>query len=519
MKKIDIEKIRNIKKKINSKSNIIIAICIIICSIIILMPILNIAKYNMPSADDYSYSKEPHLVWENTHNAFKVINQALDNVKNTYKGWQGTYSAIFLFSMQPSLFGVEYYRICTFILLGMLIISNLYLVKTIAKKCFNYKKNSIIFILALVPTVLEVQLVPEPKQSLFWWNGSVYYTFFFSFMLIAIAYIINIIKSEKKGSLITYSILAILFTILIGGSNYPTALIYCMILALTTLFLFINKKTKKSKKFILLGITILAAVSLLISMVAPGNAVRQANCDNSLGAVGAIIKAIKAGVKYVISWTNVTVIATFIFLVPFIYEVIKNSKFKFRYPIIFSIITFGILCAMFVPPLYAMNNYGEGRLINIIYYSYYWLMILNIAYYLGWIKNKFDDKENSSIKLMDYINENILIFSIIMAILIVLICYVTESYKSFTSYKAYDSLSKNEAQDYYQEMLQRYEVLENKEIKDVAFNELKNHPELLFYVEFNVDKNDWINSDASIYFEKNSIYLVKNTEEIEDESK
>ncbi len=81
----------------------------------------------------------------------------------------------------------------------------------------------------------------------------------------------------------------ILLTIIIGGGNYPTALIFIMMSFLATAYLFI---TKNNKKWSLLGVTLVGIISLGISMIAPGNGVRQSFCDDSLGAIGSIFKGI-----------------------------------------------------------------------------------------------------------------------------------------------------------------------------------------------------------------------------------
>ncbi len=498
-------KMNKILNFIKSKSNIIIAVGVIICAIILVVPILQIAKYNMPSADDYSYGYETHLAWENTHNIFNVLKASFKTVAQTYNGWQGTFSAIFMFALQPSIFGnVQFYSITTFILIFTLLISNICLIKTIAKKLFNYNKNSVVFIISILITVFAIEMLPEPVQSLFWWNGSIYYTFFYSIMLLAISAIINLITSKtQKGGVILWTILCVLLSVVVSGSNFPTALSYTIILVLITLSLFI---IKNKKKYHLSAITVVTIVSFLISVLAPGNAVRQSMNDNSLGAVKSILAALVEGTKLIYNWTNLIVVIGFLILIPFIYQVIKESKFKFKYPLIFTIISFGIFCSQLVPPLYALNDIGAGRLIDMVYYSYYWLLLLNFGYYLGWITKKFGEEFNN---LMEYINERIIIYVSILFVVLILVCFPTKKYKEFTSYEALNSLVTGEAANYHEEMLERYKILENEDIKEVYLKELTNHPYLLFFNDFNEDKDFWINSDAARYFNKNFIIIEK----------
>lgn len=484
-------------------SNFIIAIGVIICAVILIAPILNIAIYNMPSTDDYSYGLETHHAWVESHNVFNVIKEAFKRIGTTYQNWQGTYSAVFFFALQPSIFGVQFYSITTFVLLFTLLLAHICLVKTIAKKLFNYTKNSIVFIISLILTLFAIETLPDPVQSLFWWNGSTYYTFFFSIMLITIASIINFITSKSKKGQWGWFILSTLLSAFLSGGNYPTALSYTLILAIITLSLFI---LKNKKKYYMVVMTAITAICFLISMIAPGNSVRQSVSDNSLGAVKSVLFAIFEGTKLIYNWTNLIVVVEILILIPFIYQIISKSKFEFRYPLIFTIISFGVFFAQLVPPLYAMNSTGEGRLIDLVYYSYYWLLILNVGYYLGWIQRKFSKETNS---LMEYINDKKLIYVFVLFMVLILICFPTKKYKDFTSYKAINSLVNGEAVSYHDEVLERYKILEDDDIKDVSIKPLQFHPSLLYVFDFTEDTKNWVNVAASMYFNKNYISIEK----------
>ena len=488
-------------EKVKGKSSIITAVTVCLLTIVSLIPIFIMAKYSMPAADDYSYSITTYHAWEETHNIFAVLKSAFEKIGETYNNWQGTFSAVLLFSLQPSVFGIEFYGIGTIILVLALLFSNWYLVKTIAKKCFNYSKNSLVLILALVPTAISIQFLPDARESLFWWNGASYYTLFYSIMLIAIGVMIRVIKSEKKKNTIINMVGLILLTIIIGGGNYPTALIFIMMSFLAAAYLFI---TKNNKKWSLLGVTLVGIISLGISMIAPGNGVRQSFCDDSLGAIGSIFKGIYLGVVHVENWTTIPVIITFVFLTPFIYQIIKKSEFKFKYPLIFTIISFGVFAAQFVPPIYAMNNLGGSRLLDIIYYSFYWLIGLNIMYYLGWIKTRFGE-----IKLLDYIYENCLIYGVIILALLGAVLIVNRNYKNLTSYVSIESLNSGEAKEYYLEMLERYKLYEDKNIDTVVVPEIKSKPKQLYGADITEDKENWINRAASDYFGKKEIRIEK----------
>ena len=92
------------------KDKIIIGASILVL-IIILIPLIYIAKYNHSCADDYSYGILTHQSWKNTHSIIEVVKTAIKQVGITYQNWQGTFSAVFLMALQPAIFGEEYYWI------------------------------------------------------------------------------------------------------------------------------------------------------------------------------------------------------------------------------------------------------------------------------------------------------------------------------------------------------------------------------------------------------------------------
>ena len=228
-------------------------------------PVVQLSQYNVPSADDYTYGANTYRVWKNTHNIFLLLKEAGAEVVRTYRDWQGTFSAVFIFALQPSIFGFNFYKITTIILLTFFIFSNIFLIKTIVNKLFNYYKKSLIYIISLILITVSLEFVPVPRESLFWWNGSVFYTLFYCVMLITISLLIKLIKSGANKDIFN-TIIIILLTIILGGSNYCTALQYVSILSLLTILCFINKN---NKKWYMLLINIIGIISLIISMIAP----------------------------------------------------------------------------------------------------------------------------------------------------------------------------------------------------------------------------------------------------------
>ena len=89
--------------------------------LISLLPVCRLAFYAHPAGDDYAYGVAAHLAWTDTHSLSAVLAAAVSNVKGYYTSWQGTYSSIFLMSLQPAIFSQRLYFLTTFLMLFMVI--------------------------------------------------------------------------------------------------------------------------------------------------------------------------------------------------------------------------------------------------------------------------------------------------------------------------------------------------------------------------------------------------------------
>ena len=473
---------------------ILIITIIVLIFLIVLLPIIYISKYNHSCADDYSYGIGTHKAWQETHSVLELINAANSQVKTTYNEWQGSYSAVFLMALQPAIFGEQYYFLSTLILLGMFIFSNLYIMKIIFKYYFKINNNIIYLLISLALILISIEFVPTPVQSLFWYNGSIYYTFFYSVMLIFIGLLLKLLKLKQNKKIIIYTVLGAIIAIVLGGGNYTTALFINLIILLIEIILLI----KKDKKAINIGIILaISLISFIISMIAPGNSIRQESLIKT-GAFMAIIKSFDAAGKFIVyKYITKSAIWLFIAFIPIIYKIVNKIDYKFKMPIAFTIITICIYTAQYTPPLYAQGGMPQ-RLLNIIYYSTYWLILINLVYWIGYINSKIDiEKHLQSIKYKNII----LIILIVTGIII-----MGTEYKNTVTYKAIESLTSGEAEQYDKEVQERINNYEDENIKNVEIEPLTAKPYLLYYDDLTEDGN-WENEALEEFYNKESVKL------------
>ena len=475
-----------------------IVILVLMISLILLIPILRLSFYTHPSADDYSYGIYTIGSLEKGIGNFLIgIGRT---VQDAYVCWQGTYAAVVFFSLNPTVWGNDFYFLTTFIIMFSISFSCFYLFQQI-KNAIKLDNKSFYFVYLLFITFIW-QTIPDITQGLYWWNGSSYYMIFFSFELVLIALLIKryFLNKETKPN---YILLCFLIMI-IGGGNYITALQQIIILLLLNIYLI----SKKQKSGILL--LVLSIVSLLISAAAPGNSVRALN-NQGMSAIKAIVYSFYYAFTHANKWMNPMGFVIVLLILAILSKSYRSIKINFKYPMICFAIAVCIFAAEFTPTLYAASNIGEGRLWNIMYISYYLLVLFVLYYFIGNIRQKVLGEK---ILARDYWNGIISLFQknciMIMVFLTALIlCIIYQNRTSYTTYHTMRILINGEAKTYDQECKERLKILEDKEIKKVEFKPLTYYPYPIVYTEIEEDETNWKNVDMSRVYDKEFIKLVK----------
>ena len=219
---------KSFTKKITKKN---IFYIILICFILSVIPLYVIGMFAHPSVDDYYYGTETVQVWNETHSIASVVKCSFDEMINTYNIWQGNFSAIFLMRLQPGIFGEQYYFIAPLILLSAYMGFSIFFFYTALKKIFK-ADSYLAATVGICLTFVSMQLCTTPSDSFYWYNGAIYYTFFYSLMLFLFALLIRMRTAKAAGTIILTAISSV-SAFLIGGSNYAAALFMCIILALS----------------------------------------------------------------------------------------------------------------------------------------------------------------------------------------------------------------------------------------------------------------------------------------------
>lgn len=456
--------------------------------IVLLVPMLAVGKCMVMTGDDYSFSTYTHQA---VQNGGSVIGAAIEKTREVYYSWQGSFAAVFLMTLQPGIFGYQYYWLTTPIMLLTLCAGLLYFCTKFFAVAFGTNKYGAAFV-AIVIAIFATQFLPLAYQSFYWYNGSVYYTFFFGIELITIGLCIAYVHDGSKWKAVLTGILSFI----IGGGNYVTALLGLLMLSLAIISL--AAKNNKKYRFFALILAVLL-ISFIISATAPGNSVRQAENPDHPGAVAAVLASLRYGMQYIKRWSNLPFVAMVLILSPVLWDMSGKSRKHFSNPVLVSILSYLLFSSMFCPHTYAMGSPGPERILNIIYFAFLLLCSLNLFWWMGWIQKKINNGRIDHIILLEGA-----VSAVALALIVVSVRYTSNPAK-LTSAIALNEIRSGEAFGYYEENVYRFKVLEDETAEDVHLSPLKNMPVLLFSEDMKADPDNYMNRDAATYFNKNSV--------------
>ena len=489
---------RKQKSGVSKKISFAGMIAVITVTVVLLLPILRLAFYNSPCADDFNYSAQTYHAWNQTHSLWAVLGEAVGTARNYWYVWQGTYSAAIVMAFQPGIFGFGWYALGTFLLVGSIVAANAFLAWYLLRRKGGTSKVQFLYIGALL-TLCSIQFMPSPVQGLYWYNGACYYVLFHSLQMFYYCLLISLWKKSSGKLSIGKIILGILLSVVIAGCNYVTAFGSILVLACAVLLGGVLKSRRAALMYALF--LVITLVGFYINAASPGTEVRASSINMQTGlkaAVIAICNSILAGCSFTVEWTTFPVLGCAVLsalvLYPLAGRVGEKTGFRFPYPPLVTVLSVAWLSAMFCPPMYAEGDAGAGRLINIVYFDYVLLLFLNVFYYSGWFQTRICAKRERLYRG----------YRVALVLSVVAIC---AGLYSAVSAKAVRSITNGEAELYAQESLERYEIYMQSAGKDVRVDSYSVKPELLYFDDITEDPGDWRNQSLAQYYDVASVAL------------
>lgn len=467
-----------------------------------MLPIWYLSRYAVPACDDFTYGVTTYQAWQATHSAGAVLRAALETTAETWRQWQGTWSSVFFMTLQPGVFGEQWYFLTTFLMTFMLGGGISALVLTVLKQFgaggreMKYARG----ICLLVLLFLTFQTMVSPVLGLYWYNGALHYVFMESLLFFEAAAMLRLISAKKTGARLGWTAFTVIFGAVLGGANLLTGLQAAVLGCLLLLYLFWKKKRAR---FWVLAPVIANLLGFACNVLAPGNGIRE-NTAEGMGVIASIAMSFYWGAVYVTEWLTPIVLVGFLLMVPLVKKLAEKAETAFFRPVWAAALSFCVFSAMFTPTLFATSSEGPDRCKNVMRIVLYLLVFFNLFNGFGWcMRHK---KDGLCARLLTETGKNAAVWTAVLTAVLGAVFVLPADKNTYTTVSAVRSIANGEAAQYYEENEERLALYLSDE-KDIVIHPLHATPYLLHIDDVTNEggRGYWLNLALMDYYEKDSI--------------
>lgn len=480
--------------------------CVIAAALFLLfcIPLFAAARYTYMYSDDLKYGAVTHLAIADGQ-PWKVLGLAAKQAAETYQTWQGSFSAIFLFALQPGIWGEQYYHLGIYIVIGSMIFLQAILLRRLQGKGGKRLERTEFTSLCTLLYLIQIFYMPYPEDCFYWFNGGLYYIVFHCLQLLLFSEVFVLLSHPKhltaKQKL--FFCWTLCLAVIVGGGNLATGLSTAFALCLFAAIMFIKKNPHRLR---ILAIAFIFLMAFALNIAAPGNSIRGQDAGyHPMSPLTTVFTAIWHCMITIYSWTGPKMWLILLIAAPILWKtagvIQTNWNFTFRLPVVASILLFGVYASQLAPITYMEGTFGPKRMGNMMWSSYVLFLFVTVGYWIGWMKNRFGNSEILE-KIRKFLRCR---YGILQLACLALWCVAVllTNVRTSSTYIAWAALRNGEAARYAAENEERLKVLHDPEITDVVFYRLD--PIAIFDINEN-------NQEESIhlakFYRKNSVKLT-----------
>lgn len=378
---------------------------------LLLLPFFWGAAASHPATDDFTFAAYTHPTWLQTGSLLHVLKDALSYALRTWRDWQGTVTGVILMALNPAVFSIRLYGLHAVALLAL----DLVAVFVFTEHMFGTRLGlpaGFRFHLCLILSLIQLLFLPDIVEGIYWFNGAWFYMGAQAVALIALVLCDRLAVSRAatwKRAAMAVICAAVLFAL--GMDNYITAMMTAaalLMMALQRAWAWhaapdracIGVITHNGKEHAVSGVrtfdapterarqrraTIRTALllvpigaGLLLSVIAPGNAVRMATDGAHQSGLSWLFLTMiwtlrDAALYFVRFFLKTPLLMVLLLLTPALCAALPRNlpERRWRVPPVWATLLglYLILCAMIIPHMYSSGYAGSGRVVN-MYHSY-----------------------------------------------------------------------------------------------------------------------------------------------------
>lgn len=480
----------------------------VVVLLLLLTPLLRIALYAVPWYDDFNYAGFTKFGMMQEPGLIGALKGARECAGVQWYAWQGTFSSIFFMALSPHIWGEEYYCIGSIFLILILTISVFVLIGTFAKKVLHVDRISSISLQA-VTAIMVIELTYTTPSALFWYNPGVHYIGMHSFAMLSIAGLICLFSEESVRNVksVLLILAGMLGALLMGGSNFVTALQGLVVLSSLVILAFLADRKKVLRYLPVLAVY---AYGFYKNVSAPGNQVRSrfyVGCGYS--PIESVLRSFLEAFRYIGEFSGWITLVAVILLIPIAWRIVGKSDFSFKLPGLVLLWSFCLYATGFTPSLYSLGHAGLSRTLNAVKITYQILLVINEVYWIGWARRLLERKGRQFAE-----RGCPWWFYVLITVSVIVVVKLSPNQAGcYSSWGAYYYIHTGEAYNFYCEYQERLEILKSDE-KNIVFEPYRFRPWMLCIGDLSEDPNSEENRAMASWYDKTSL-AVRAVEETE----
>jgi len=513
------------------------------------LPILYCSWFDYATGDDLNYGSVLHRMMLENPSVSTFFSTLWTRIKALYF-YQGTWSSLLLFQLQPGIWGEHWYRLTPWIALLCFLVGTGYLLYELLVRQWKLGKDHYMIVF-FACSFLSIQYMPKIRGGVFWYTSVAHYLIPYLFALLAIAWIMRFLTTGKKR----YYVFALLAMIYLGGAGYPTIVMTEAAYFLMALFLIGKQKMQaadKSRstqeykemdhespasgmpgwKWLIWPMSAEMA-GFVVSAVSPGNGIRGGeefglSSGNALHTIlTAFYELIPATSEY--CGRCILIIFGWLLVVMVTWAALKGQKKeaspdepserRFRHPLLFSLAMIVLAASVRMPRIYA-NVAVSGGVPDTEFFVYVLASILMFIYLTGAVftrvvraKDK-EQKQNADSAAGSQPSIALRALLLLMAVLLAAAWrFRSPLMRNSAAFICIDFVASGRAADYVDQMEERIAILEDERFREIYLPEMNEDQGPFMHMPLTQDDPDAFTNNATrMFYNKDFVLAVPRDE-------
>ncbi len=235
--------------------------------VLTLIPIILIAPFGHATGDDLGYGAHVMQALRDGTGIAGALSNIAGEIVSKWYTWQGTWASIFLFCIEPSVFGERLYTIVPLLAVAMFCIGTGYFLYHFLTRVMRISRSLL--------SILAIQYMPYMRGGIFWYTSVAHYLIPYCAAMVSAVFADRFLQTGQNKYLAGMCLLMAY----LGGASYP-AIVLSLELTL--------RRMSRRCLLILLPLALMLA-GFAVSAAAPGNKVRGGEGFGSRGAAGIVM--------------------------------------------------------------------------------------------------------------------------------------------------------------------------------------------------------------------------------------